>query len=111
MSTTRKIRLTYNICMFVVDNNGWSDILEVPMVGYQSTSRRWFRGSTRGSLLSEAGRVDIPDVLVKAAGGGSALSRDPRVPHGAFRIIVCILQLVKVKVDLLRCAFLTMAAL
>ena len=55
--------------------------------------------------------MDIPDVLIQGTGGSSTLSRDPRVPHGAFSIIVSILQLVKVEVDLLKGTVIAMASL
>ena len=91
MSTTRKIRLTYDICMFVVDNDGLGNILEVPVVNNRLSSRGWLCGSARGSLISEAGHVDVSNVLVRGGGGSSTLCGDPCVSHGAFSVIVGVL--------------------
>ena len=83
MSTTRKIRLTYDICMFVMDNDGRGNILQVLVVNNRLSSRGRLCGSAGGSLLSEAGRVDVLNILVQGAGVGGTFSGDPCIPRWA----------------------------
>ena len=41
MCASGKIMGTYYVCMFMVDNNGWSKTLVIPVVYDRLSDRRW----------------------------------------------------------------------
>ena len=93
----------------MVHNNGRSHVLRIPVSAEEAGRRLWLGGG--GRLLSEAGSMDVPGLLVECLSSGSAFICDPRVPHGTFCIIIGILQLAEIVIDSLRGPTLTVAAL
>ena len=51
MSTTGKIVGTYYVCMFMMDNNGQSKTLVIPVVYDRPSSWRWLGKVAQSSLL------------------------------------------------------------
>ena len=111
MSATGEIMRTYNVCMFMMDKNGRSKTLVIPVMYDCSSSWRRLGRSTHGSLFPEAGCVNIATVLIESTGGSSAFSGDPRVPHGTFCVVFSVLQLAKVRIHLLRRILVAMTSL
>ena len=94
-----------------MDDDGWGDILEVPVANNRSWSHWCFGSSTRGPLLPETGRMNITDLLVQGTGSGGAFCGDPGIPHGTLSIVVCVFKLMEIKVDPLESLFFPVAAL
>ena len=80
-----------------MDHNGRGHVLNVSVSTEEA--RGWLRRGGRGGLLPKAGRVDITSILIESLRSGSSLIGDPGVTHGAFRVVLSVLQLLQVVVD------------
>ena len=74
--------------MLVMDDDGWCEILEVPVANNRSWSHWCFGSSTRGPLLLETGRMNITDILVQVTGSGGAFRGNPGSPNGTFSVVI-----------------------
>ena len=54
--------------------------------------------------------MEVSSILIQGSGGSCTFSGNPGIPHGAFGIIIGILQLLQVMINALRGAFFTVAA-